>query len=303
MTGPNPFAPMAPQQAPPQQYAPAPQQPQYAPQQGYAPQFQGQYPPQQYAPAPQFAPPQFAPTPPPPPQPAPANGTLDDYFNQPAVAGGRWWFSPAASVVLGTTEIGVVARGLTNSDVRQGEFNGVLQTNRDGSPSLEMIVPFISQDGTEAQWQFNNRDRNSLNAAMGEAGCTGAPRKGDTIRATVTEVKKNTFGTMSKLKKIEFWKGDGWNESAPAPAPAPAEAPSTMAQGSVPVPPAPAAVVPASVIENVGHPAAAQAAVAASAPTPPAPAPGVQEDANAKLMSGLSPEQQAAFAAMLGGAK
>lgn len=189
---------------------PAPPMPQYPPQQ--AP--YGQYPPQ----APQY---------PPAPAPAPAApGSLDGFFGQPAGAEGpSFKFKDRPN---GTSYSGIVARQVTDSDVRtQTDRDGRPQTFRDGRPKQVMVVPMVVQPSPEfpegrASWWVAGGAKDELVRAMAEAGApAGPPEAGAAI--TVTKVGERPIPGFNPkyLYRIEYLRPEGAGQAAPA-APAPA---------------------------------------------------------------------------------
>jgi hypothetical protein len=231
MTAQPGYPPPYPQQAyppAPQQYAP-PAQPAY-PQQ---PQFPG-YP---QAPAQQYAPP----APQQPAQPL-AQGTLDDFFNQPSSGGG-----PSLKFEqVGTTYVGVVARPLGPGDVQQQtDTQGRPLFFKDGRPKYVMKVPLQVQQSAEhpdgqAQWYVKGGARDELTRAMAEAGApAGAPEPGATIQVTFVSTRPSGAGmNPAKVFQVRYTRPGGAQQTqAPAPqaqpqqqAPAPQQAPQQPAQ-------------------------------------------------------------------------
>lgn len=273
--------PYYPQQVPQQQ--PYPQQP-VAP----AP-----YPQQAY---PQTAPQQFVGYPPQgaPQQPSQplATGSIDDYYSQPTSGGGpsiSWNEKP-----IGTSYAGIVTRDVTDGDIQQ-------QTNfqtkapefyKDGRPKFVMKVPLALQPSQEfpegeATLFVRGRMRDELVRAMGEAGVSGAPKKGDVIHVTLAGKKPSGQGlNPANVFAIVYQPAARQAETQTTPA-APASAP---VQQQVVTEPgqqfqAPAAV-PQAPAQQPQPPAPVQQQPAPSAPQPPA---------------GMTPEQQALLAGLTGG--
>lgn len=260
----------------PQQYAqpaaPAyPAQPQYptAPMPQYpaapAPAYQGY--PQQYA--------QPAPAPAPLPQ-----GTLDGFFEQPSSGGGPSFKFNGKPV--GTSYAGIVARTVTNADVRAQTNNaGVAQTYKDGRPKLVMVVPMQVQPSPEypdgvAGWWVKGQARDELARAMSEAGApAGPPEAGAAIRVTLTGQRAVPNMNPQLLYRVEYIRPAGAQPAPTAPeqvaqtAPVASTAtgqpvmhqqpiPAQPMQQPMPVPQqVPAQMAPAAVAEQV--PAAAPA--------------------------------------------
>ena len=273
----------------PQAYPQAPA-PQGYPQQAYpAPPA-----PQQYAVYPPQAPPQQ------PAQPL-ATGSIDDYYSQPTSGGGpsiSWKEKP-----LGTAYAGVVIRDVTNGDIQQ-------QTNfqtkapefyKDGRPKFVMKVPLLMQPTAEfpegeATLFVRGRMRDELVRAMGEAGVTGAPKKGDVIIVTLVDKKASGQGlNPANVFAIQYQPADRAAEPQQA---APPAAPQ-------PAPPAPVQVQAPQVPAAPQPPAQqfpAQPQVQQVAPQPAAPAPVQQQAPSAPVPpAGMTPEQQALLAGLTGG--
>lgn len=173
----------------PPQYPAAPQYP-VAPQPAY-PVPPSPYPAQQFPGYPPQAPQQPA---------VPlAQGTLDDYYNQPSTGGGpsiSWDQKP-----VGTSYVGLVARDVTNADVQQQTNFQTKQPEfyRDGRPKFVMSVPLRVNpspqypDG-EAKLYVRGQMRDELQRAMTEAGVDGAPRGGDLIQVTLVGKRQSGPG-------------------------------------------------------------------------------------------------------------
>jgi hypothetical protein len=254
---------MQPNYAPtyPPQY-PQPQQfPQQAPPQPpaqFAPQFPQQAYPQQFAP-------QI-----PPAQPL-AQGTIDDFYNQPSAGG-----SPALKFpdrAYGTVYVGIVERPLANGDIQQQtDIQNRPLFFKDGRPKFVMRVPLQMQpqanhpDG-RGTWFVKGGDREELARAMAEAGAPeGPPEHRAVIQITYTQDQQSGAGmNPRKVKQVAYTRPDG---AAPV----------------VPAAPSPAAVA----LQQAQQVAAAQP-VAQPIPQQ-APQPVYAEQVN-KLDGGLVPEQ------------
>ncbi|TCB97559.1 hypothetical protein E0H26_11615 [Micromonospora zingiberis] len=245
------------------------QQPAYPVQQGYASQQ-----PQQYGP---------------PAQPLP-QGTLDGFFEQPSSGGGPSWKFNGRPI--GTSYAGIVARTVTNADVRAQTNNaGVPQTYKDGRPKLVMVVPMQVQPSPEypdgvAGWWVKGQARDELARAMAEAGApAGAPEAGAAIR--VTRIGERAVPGMNPqlLYRVEYVRPDG---VAPVP-----QQPGAPVQAPVQMPmPQPVAQA-APVQQPMPQPVAVQ-----QAPQQPMPA---QQPAPAAAPAGFNEEQAALFARLTGG--
>lgn len=185
--------------------APAPYQPQ-----------QYQTPPQQpyQQQAPQYAPQQ----PQAPAGPPPVQGTLEGFYGQPTGSYGpsiSWKGAPD-----GTSVSGVVARDVTDSDVRQQTDPQTQQLKfyRDGRPQLVMIIPLDVQasqtfpEGTASLW-VQGAMRTELERASKAAGREGAPKAGDRITVTLTGRKPGRGSIPKNEYRIEY---DAAGRAAPA---------------------------------------------------------------------------------------
>jgi len=250
-----------------------------------APAWPQQYPaqyPQQFPAAPQtYAQPQpFAPGYPPATPAAPAvplaQGSIDDFYNQPSTGGGKslsFQGKPA-----GTQYVGIVTRPITSGDIsQQTDIQGKPQFFRDGRPKFVMKVPLQLQPSPEfpdglAQWYVKGQARDELVRAMAEAGApAGPPEAGAILAITLTGTRPSGPGlNPANVFHVVYTRPDGVTSS---PAPAATAAPAV----SQPVQVADA---------HVTYPAQPQPAAAAPAqPVPPAD---------------LSPEQQALLARLTG---
>jgi hypothetical protein len=285
-----PTQPVYPQQ--PYPAAPAPQYPQQGYPQGYA---QPQYAPQQYAPAPAPA----APLP---------TGTLDGFYEQPSGGGGPSFKFNGKPV--GTQYVGIVARTVTNADVRAQTNNaGQVQTFKDGRPKFVMVVPMQVQPSPEfpdgmAGWWVKGQARDELARAMAEAGApAGAPEAGAAIRITLTGQRNVPNMNPQLLYRVEYVRPNG---AAPAPQPVaqpvqmapqpmPQPAPMPVQQQMAPQPqyaPAPGQMAP----QPMAQPVVAQGGPVEQYNNPAtgdAPAPQATP-------AGFNPEQAALFAKLTG---
>lgn len=213
------------------QYPPQPPVPQYPT--GYA------YPPQMPQ---QYAPPVQAPTTP---------ATLDTFYDQPSAGGGpAFKFMDAnRQPMVGKTYVGIVARPVTNADVRpQTDQQGVPQTYRDGRPKQVMVVPMTVVTSPEfpegvAGWWVKGQARDELLRAMGEAGApAGPPEAGAGISVTLTGTRPIPGFNPQFIYKVVYQRpaGAAAVTAAPMPAAAPAPAAAVPAAQAAPAAPAPA---------------------------------------------------------------
>lgn len=310
---------------PQQQYPPAypqapaqpmpPQMPQYPgfPQQGYAQPQVPQIPAQQ------------------PPAVPLAQGTLDDYFNQPSTGGGpslSWTDKAGNPRAVGTTFIGVVARDVGQPDVQQETDFRTQQPKfyRDGRPKFVMKVP-LKQVGVvvngqpqghpdyadgEAAWYVKGQARDELVRAMSEAGCSGAPKGGATIVVTLVQRKPTGQGmNPANVVQVRYLPAQGEQvqqqaaapvAGAPSPAPeVPASQPQAPAQAPVQQYQQPAAPVQTATSIAQPLPELPQQAYAPGAQPIPQVAPVQVPQAPApQPPADLSPEQQALLAQITG---
>lgn len=256
------------------------------PQQFQQPQAPAQYPPQQFAPG------YPAPTPA-----APAvqlaQGSIDDFYNQPSAGGG----AALKFEAIGQTYTGIVTRPITSADIQQQtDTLGRPQTFRDGRPKFVMKVPLQLQptpdrpDGL-AQWYVKGQARDELVRAMAEAGApAGAPEPGAIIQVTYVSQRASGPGmNPAKQFHVVYTRPDG-QTSSPAPAvQAPvAQQPTAFAQAAAPD-------LAALQAQQAAQLAAAQAAQAAAVPQQ-APA----QPASPAAPTGMSPEQQELLARLTG---
>jgi hypothetical protein len=223
----QPQYPQYPQQYPPQQQPAYPQYPQ--PQQQPAQQFQY---PQGY---PQQGWPQMPPMAPPVPQVPLAEGTLDDFFNQPSAGGGpavSWKGKPDGWAIGG-----IVARAIGKGDVQQQTDPQTKQPKffRDGRPQFVMKIPLRVQPTQEfpegeAQLYVRGQLRDELVRAMTEAGApaNAAPEEGAGIYVALVGRKPSRgFGNPSNVFQVQYTRpGNAQNgAAATSPASVPQQAP------------------------------------------------------------------------------
>jgi hypothetical protein len=204
-------------QAPPPQYGPPPQNyTQAGPGQppAYYPAPPGQYgtPPQTaygYAPAP-------APTAPP-----LATGTLDDFYSQPNQGGGpalSW--SAAKGIGDGYRFVGVVARKITQGDVKQDTDpkTKMPKFHPDGRPKFSLQVPLRllvadrqAPDG-EARLFVRGQLRDELTRAMTAAGLeeNSAPEEGALIITTLV-YRKPSDSIAQNIFAVEYFRPGTWD--------------------------------------------------------------------------------------------
>jgi len=253
-----------------------------------APAWPQQYPaqyPQQFpaAPQPYAQPQQFAPGYPPATPAAPAvplaQGSIDDFYNQPSTGGGKslsFQGKPA-----GTQYIGIVTRPITSGDIsQQTDIQGKPQFFRDGRPKFVMKVPLQLQPSPEfpdglAQWYVKGQARDELVRAMAEAGApAGPPEAGAILAITLTGTRPSGPGlNPANVFHVVYTRPQTGETSSPAPQ-APPEAQPTQQPTTPPVMPYAAGL--------------AQPQPAAAAPAQPVPP------------ADLSPEQQALLARLTG---
>jgi len=163
--------------------------------QGY-PQQQGFYPPQ-----PQYAPPA-------PPAPPLAQGSLDSFYNQPAVGGGK----SLKFTQIGETVQAMVARDVTNGDVQQETTLAAPgqpsqpKFFRDGSPRYQLILPLLLPNGEQSTFYVKGATREVLIDAMNKAGCpaNSFPAKGDVLTITLSGLTPTGFGQPRKDYSISY---------------------------------------------------------------------------------------------------
>jgi len=267
---------------------------QQAPMQGY-PQYN--QPMQPLPVAPGYPPQQYGQVPPPAQPQAPlAQGTLDDFYDQPTVGGG----SGLPFKILGTEHYVETTRPITKADVQQQtDTRGNAQTFRDGRPKFQMLVPVHVLNsnvpesiGSTATFYVKGATREKLAAAMAAAGApAGPPEAGCRMRLRYAADVPTGAG-FNPRKDIDITydrPADAPATSvapiAPAQIPQPSAAPAQLAplQPMVNVPPAPAQATPAAPLAQDVRPPAAPIPAAGMPPAPPQ----------------MSPEQQAAYATLL----
>ncbi|HEX6871071.1 MAG TPA: hypothetical protein VF163_08235 [Micromonosporaceae bacterium] len=290
-------------------------QPQYPPQfpvqPGYAPPQQQPYAPAQPAYPPQYAQPYAPPAPPPVPLPT---GTLDAFYDQPSGGGGpAFKFMDAnRQPQIGKSYAGIVARPITNADVRaQTDNNGRPQTYKDGRPKFVMVVPMMVQPSQEfpdgvAGWWVKGQARDELARAMAEAGApAGPPEAGAAIRVTLVGVRPVPNMNPAYQYRIEYVRPNGAMPAQAVPTvdqAYPVEGgrsavgilnPTQMAQPYAQPQPMPAQYAPPAPPQAMPPaPTAQPAPVAAQPPAQPAPA--------AQTPAGFTAEQAALFAQLTG---
>lgn len=261
-----------------------------------APAYQ-QYPPQQQAPAvdpwtgqpiqpaqPTWPQQQFAPGYPPAMPAAPAQplaqGSIDDFYNQPSTGGG----AALKFEQIGDRYVGIVTRPVSAADIQQQ--TDTMQRPlffRDGRPKFVMKVPLQLQptpaypDGL-AQWYVKGQARDELVRAMAEAGApAGPPEAGAIIDVTFVSQRASGAGmNPAKQYHVVYTRPDG-TTSTPAPQAAQAVPAQPVAQAYQPAPQAAPAPAPAQA------PAPAPAPAQPAQPQPPAQMTQEQQDLLAKL--------------------
>jgi hypothetical protein len=211
-----------------------------------------------------------------------AQGSIDDFYNQPSQGGGKALTFP----VVGTRYIGIVTRPITSTDIQQQTTppaNGSIpQFYKDGRPKFVMKVPLQMQpsaaypDGL-ATWFVKSQARDELVRAMAEAGApAGPPEAGAIIDITFVAERAVPGMNPAKQSHVAYTRPDGTTSSpAPAQPQQPAPAPAQAQQPLQPLQPPVAYAQP-------------QQAVPAQAAQPLPP-------------SDLTPEQQALLAKLTGG--
>lgn len=206
-------------------YQPAPQG---YPQQPYPQQPQPQYPPQGYGQGGYPPPPQMPQQAPAPQQPPAPQGSLSDFFSQPSAGNG-----PALKFKdkpKGTSYTGIVARAVTNADVRaQTDPNGRPTTYRDGRPKFVMVVPLQVEPTQEfpegrATWWVKGQARDELVRAMAEAGAPeGPPEAGAAVRVTLVGERPVPGMNPALQYRVEYVRPQGADQQ-------PAQQPTTGGQ-------------------------------------------------------------------------
>lgn len=256
-------------------------------QQPYAPQqFAPQYPQAQGYPAPQMAPPQ---------QPL-AQGSIDDFFNQPSAGGGK----SLSFKVIGTRYRGIVTRPLGRGDVQQ-QTDTMRRplTYNDGRPKFVMKVPLQMQPSAEhpdglATWFVKGQARDELVRAMAEAGAPAGPPEANSIIDISYVADRQSGQGLNPAKQFQIvYTRPGGAAQQPAPQAAP---------------PIPAQVIapPAAVPQAAPQPdPAQQAAMAAVQQQFPQATPVQQPAAPAvpgQYPADFTPDQVALMQRLAGGA-
>lgn len=291
----QPFYP-APQQAyPPVQQPQFPQAPpaQQYPPQGYAPPMQQQY----------QAPYQQAPQQPPA-QPL-AQGTIDDFYNQPSVGGGPSlsWTDKQSNQPkpIGTSYVGIVARDVTNADVQQQtDFRTQAPLfYKDGRAKFAMKVPLKVQPSQEfpegeCSWFVKGQARDELVRAMAEAGCDGSPKSGATIAVTLVQRRPSGAGmNPANIVQIQYTPPGG---AAPAQAPAPQQQAQAQPEVQQYAPQPVQQYAPQQVAQPQYQPAPVQYQQQQQVPAPQVGQPVQQQTLAPQPPAGLNPDQQAMLA-------
>jgi len=288
---PQQFPPPTPPPTPPTQYPVQPSYPVAPGQLPYAPQQQQPYAPQfpqaQGYPAPQYAPPQ---------QPL-AQGSIDDFFNQPSAGGGKSLAFPNGQ--YGTRHVGIVTRPLGPGDVQQQtDTRQVPQFFKDGRPKFVMKVPLQMQpsaahpDGL-GTWFVKGQARDELVRAMAEAGApAGPPEAGAIIDVTYVSDRQSGAGmNPAKQFRVVYTRPNG--------------APPAAAPAAPPVQPDPAltAYAQAAQPDLAAMQAAQQAQFAAQQPQAPVqqPVPAPPAAPQPLPPSDLTEAQQQLLAKLTGG--
>lgn len=255
--------PFYPQPGYPQQY---PAQPMQQPQ-GYPAQPQQPYaPPAQYPGAP-VGYPQGQPMQQPPVPPA-QSGSIDDYYNQPVAAGGPGisWKNKAE----GTAYWGVISGTPTVQQDTDYNTKAPLFQKDGVTPKWVMLIPLSGvqtnhqgpaefPDG-EVVFYARGKDKEELNRAVAEAGCSGAPRVGAQFMVTLVQRKPNRTGNPTNVVQIRYVPPNGQphgpaEQSAPAqPQQLEAVAASSPVQAAPAVPQAPQAPAPQPAAPQVQAP-------------------------------------------------
>lgn len=195
---------------------PPQQQPYYPPQgQPYPPQYPPQaqpYPPQGQQP---YYPPQAQQYPPQQPVQQGAQGSIADFFEQPAASGKSISFDKKAP---GTSYTGMVARTLTKADViQQTEMHTKrLATHPDGRPKYTMVIPLLLQPSAEfpdgrAAWYCKHNEKPELERAMEAAGLRPGtpPEQGAIITITYTGDRPVPGMSPQKVKSVTYQRPPG----------------------------------------------------------------------------------------------
>jgi hypothetical protein len=263
---------------PPPTPPPTPPTPQYPVQPAY-PAAPGQLPynPAGYGPPPAYGypPVQMAP----PAQPL-AQGSLDDFFNQPSAGGGKSLAFP--NQAFGTRYVGIVTRPLGPGDVQQQtDTMQRPQFFKDGRPKFVMKVPLQMQPAAHPDglgtWFVKGQARDELVRAMAEAGApAGPPEPGAIIDVTyITDRQAGAGMNPAKQFRVVYTRPNGAPPALPQ-VQQPAQAPVAAEQPSYPVAPAAPPIPPPATV-----PAPAQVA-----PAPPPDLTAEQQQLLARLTGG-----------------
>lgn len=161
-----------------------------------------------------------------------AQGSLDDFFNQPSVGGG-----PALKFEVGTRIQCVVSRQVTNADIQQQTQPGsnLPAFYKDGRPKFVMRVsvnlpPSQTYPDGQAQWWVSGGGRDELVRAMAEAGAPdGPPEKGAGLIIECTGTRGGGAGmNPAKVYRVQYFRPDG---ASPVNVP---ETPSTQEESQAP---------------------------------------------------------------------
>lgn len=315
----QPYAQPVPQQVQ-QPYPGQPQQYVQPAQQPYAPQFPAQqaYPPQQmqqpYGQVPHVG--QQVPQ-----QPL-AQGSLDDFFNQPGASTGPAisWSSNGQQKPIGTSYVGIVARDVTQADIQQetDPNTNAPKFFKDGRPKFVMKVPLKLQPSQEfpegeATYYVRGQSRDELVRAMTEAGASSnVPRGGDALQITLVQRRPSRMGNPANIVQITYTVGaqHGGGQAPVQQQAQPVQQPAVQ--------PAVQPVVQPAVQQQVQQPAQqVQPHAEAPSPAPEAAYQPVQQQGPQQVQQsvqqaqqpvqqpvagGLDPEQQALLARLTGGA-
>lgn len=166
-------------------------------------------------------------------QPQPVQAGLDDFFNAPSTGGG-----PAIKFKdkpIGTKYAGIVARKITNADVRQQtDPSGRPLTYRDGRPKFVMVIPLIVPNSPEfsegrATWWCKGAARDELVRAMTEAGVPegSPPEEGAGISVELTGHRPIPGLNPQYLYKVTYVRPEGARngQAAPSTTPVPEQPP------------------------------------------------------------------------------
>lgn len=246
-----------------------------------------------------------------------AQGTLDDFFDQPTVGGG-----PGLPFKLvGTEHYVEVTRPITKADVQQQtDTRNVPQFFKDGRPKFQMLVPVQVLNsnipeavGKASVFYLKGATREKLAAAMAAAGApAGPPEAGSRMRLRYSaDIPTGAGYNPRKDIDIVYERPTGAPAAevpqlAPTPAPAPQQAAPAPLQG-LPAQPAPINVPPAGQLGQPlpqplpmqqmqpGQSYVAQPPAGVGPQPTPAPAPSGMP----AMPDGLTEDQKAGYAAIL----